>query len=176
MTHRSHRSRSKESRGAYRKRSRSRSYNRHSRRCSRYHSPDSKHRERPRARTSDHSTKSNSHSTNIQKEIVESGLANSVLSGNLNSEKLRNDFEADNYAKAYGIDVSGFVGLTSELLQVGMLSKPEEKTKEQRRLSRKEEIRLHPDRFWKCKKCSYMNYQSNYFCMGCNGLKQACAL
>ncbi|EKX73265.1 conserved hypothetical protein [Theileria equi strain WA] len=91
------------------------------------------------------------------------------------SSELQKEFELSNYSKAYGLDLSGFVGLSSEILSIGSISKDKEYTKAERKKFREEEIKLHKDRFWKCKKCSFMNYLSNYACMGCKGLKGACS-
>ncbi|GBE59515.1 hypothetical protein, conserved [Babesia ovata] len=86
---------------------------------------------------------------------------------------LNNEFKELNYAKAYGLDITGFVGMQPDILNVNMPTEAKPVSRQQRRQYRKEEIKNHPDRFWKCNKCAYMNYLSNYECTGCHYLRDA---
>ncbi|CDR96413.1 hypothetical protein, conserved [Babesia bigemina] len=91
----------------------------------------------------------------------------------INVAALSNEFKELNYSKAYGIDITGFVGMQPEILNVNVPTEAKPVSRQQRRQFRKEEIRNHPDRFWKCNKCEFMNYLSNYQCDGCQQLRNA---
>ncbi|ORM42215.1 uncharacterized protein BXIN_1000 [Babesia sp. Xinjiang] len=86
---------------------------------------------------------------------------------------LNHEFRELNYAKAYGIDITGFVGVQADILKVETQGETKPMSNYQRRQLRKEEILKHPDRFWKCNRCGYMNYLSNYECTGCQQLRNA---
>ncbi|KAK1933285.1 hypothetical protein X943_002998 [Babesia divergens] len=91
----------------------------------------------------------------------------------INLGMLNNEFSQLNYSKAYGIDITNFAVVQSDILKVDIPRENKPLSSYERRQRYKEEIRKHPDRFWKCKRCSYMNYLSNYECTGCQQLRNA---
>ncbi|EDO07745.1 hypothetical protein BBOV_III001780 [Babesia bovis T2Bo] len=102
--------------------------------------------------------------------MLRSTLGNST---DITLDSLNSEFREMNYSRAYGIDISGFVGVQSEVLKVDIPTEQKPLSNYERRQQRKEEILKHPDRFWKCKRCGYMNYLSNYECTGCQQLRNA---
>ncbi|GIX62153.1 uncharacterized protein BcabD6B2_15880 [Babesia caballi] len=91
----------------------------------------------------------------------------------INVATLNNEFRELNYSKAYGIDITGFVGVQPDVLTVVIPTESKPLTNYERRKHRKEEILQHPERFWKCNKCEFMNYLSNYECTVCQHLRNA---
>ncbi|UKJ88699.1 hypothetical protein MACJ_001943 [Theileria orientalis] len=94
---------------------------------------------------------------------------------NIESDTLKHEFEVSNYTKAYGLDISGFVGLSSQILNATSSSEETKLNRFERKKIREHELKHHKERFWKCKKCDFMNYLSNYECKRCKGLRGSCA-
>lgn len=86
---------------------------------------------------------------------------------------LNDEFKELNYSRAYGIDVSSFSFVQSDIFNVELPRENKPLSTYERRQRRKEEILKHPDRFWKCKKCESMNYLSAYECTRCQQLRNA---
>ncbi|BAM40948.1 uncharacterized protein TOT_030000209 [Theileria orientalis strain Shintoku] len=142
----------------------------------------SNRRTKSRSRSSDISYRRESkhnHSSHSKKHTLsESHDSNSNhfdLHTSIESDTLKHEFEVSNFSKAYGLDLSGFVGLSSQILNVTSSSEENKLTRLERKKIRDHELRHHQERFWKCKKCDFMNYLSNYECKRCKGLRGSCA-
>ncbi|UKK01090.1 hypothetical protein MACK_001903 [Theileria orientalis] len=151
------------------------------------------HKKHKRSHRRNHSSKSRSRSSDIhyrreskhkhgshtkKHTVLESNdsISNSFDSHtNLESETLKHEFEVSNYTKAYGLDISGFVGLSSQILNATSSSEENKLNIFERKKIREHELKHHKERFWKCKKCDFMNYLSNYECKRCKGLRGSCA-
>ncbi|EAN30499.1 hypothetical protein TpMuguga_03g00658 [Theileria parva strain Muguga] len=77
---------------------------------------------------------------------------------------LREEFERSAFDKAYGLDIS-------EILTATTVSEGSKLSRSDRRRHREHELKHHQERFWKCKRCEFMNYLSNYECKHCKTLR-----
>ncbi|XP_955359.1 uncharacterized protein TA18850 [Theileria annulata] len=156
-------------RDKYNHRSRSRSRDKRSRIVDReYRHNKHKHSRRDKY---NHKSRYRSESRSESYHSDNSKLKNiSTVEPVVNSD-LREEFEKSAFDRAYGLDISGFVGISSEILGATSVSEETRLTRTERRKHREHELKHHQERFWKCKRCEFMNYLSNYECKRCKALR-----